>query len=45
MAAQTADAAVYGTASREGSKRSNLLFALLLPIGAVALFRRIFRKR
>jgi len=44
-AAETADASVYGTASREGSKRSNFLFALLLPVGAVVLLRRIFRKR
>ncbi len=43
--AETADAAVYGAPSREGSGLSNLLFALLLPLGAVVLFRRILRKR
>jgi hypothetical protein len=43
--AETADAAVYGAPSREGSKLSNLLFALLLPLGAVVLLRRILRKR
>jgi hypothetical protein len=42
---EEADAAVYSAPSREGSKRSNALFAFLLPIGAVVLLRRIFRKR
>jgi hypothetical protein len=43
--AETADAAVYGTESREGSKLSTLLFALLVPLGAAVLSRRLFRKR
>jgi hypothetical protein len=43
--AETADAAVYGAPSREKSRLSSFLFALLLPIGAVVLLRRVFRKK
>lgn len=43
--AEPVDAAVYGAPSTEGSSFSNLFFALLMPIGAVILLRRIFRKR
>ncbi len=44
-AAPPADASVYGAPSRKESNLSNVLFALLLPIGAVALLKRVFRKR
>jgi len=43
--ASAADAAVYGTPSEQGSRLSTILFALLLPVGAVILVRRVFRKR
>jgi hypothetical protein len=43
--AEPADAAVYGSPSREGSSFSNLFLAFLMPIGAVILLRRIFRKK
>jgi hypothetical protein len=41
----TADASVYGGPSGEESSASHLLFALLLPVGAVVLLRRLLRKR
>lgn len=43
--AEPADASEYGAPSQGKSRFSNLLFALLLPIGAVVLLRRVFRKR
>jgi hypothetical protein len=42
---EEADASVYGAASREGSNVSNRLIAFLIPVGAVILLRRVFRKR
>ncbi len=43
--AEPANASVYGAASREENRLSNLLFSVLLPIGVVVLFRRFIRKR
>jgi hypothetical protein len=40
-----ADASTYGSGSRVGSSVSNRFLALVLPLGAVLLLRRIFRKR
>ena len=40
-----ADAAVYGNPPERGSGLSALLFALLLPVGAAILLRRVYRKR
>lgn len=40
-----ADASTYGAGSRTQSSLSNLLLALILPVGAMVLLRRLFRKR
>ena len=45
LAPEAADASAYGSASQAGSSISNLLTALMMPIGAVILLRRVFRKR
>jgi hypothetical protein len=43
--AESADAAVIGPPSQEDSRLPNLMLSLLLPIGAVVLLRRLFRRR
>ncbi len=42
---ESADASEFGAPSRESSGATNLLFAFLLPVGAVVLLRRVFRKK